>query len=77
VLAAASGSVTEVGHGLDTIATATDGQRRVSGDVAQNIELIAAMARENSAAIEGTASAAHQLERLATDLQSAVGRFKT
>ena len=77
VLAGATGSVTEVGHGLDAIATATDEQRRVSGNVAQNIELITAMARENSAAVEHTASAAHQLEALAANLQSAVGRFKT
>ncbi|MGE5466586.1 MAG: methyl-accepting chemotaxis protein [Ignavibacteria bacterium] len=77
VLAAASSSVTEVGHGLDTIAAATEEQRRVFTDVAHNIEAIAAMARENSAVVEQTSDSARQLEDLANNLQSAVGRFKT
>ena len=77
VLAAASGSVTAVGQGLDTIAAATEEQRRVFTDVASNIEAIAAMARENSMAVEQTSASARQLESLANDLQSAVGRFKT
>jgi methyl-accepting chemotaxis protein len=77
VLAAASNSVTEVGHGLDTIAAATEEQRRVFTDVAKNIEAIAAMARENSTAVEQTSLSARQLEDLANNLQSAVGRFKT
>ena len=77
VLAAASSSVTEVGHGLDSIAAATEEQRRVFNDVAGNIEAIASMARENSEAVEQTSAAAHQLEDLANNLQSAVGRFRT
>ncbi len=77
VLAAASNSVTEVGSGLDTIAAATEQQRRVFTDVATNIEAIAAMARENSQAVEQTSASAHQLENLANNLQNAVGRFKT
>jgi methyl-accepting chemotaxis protein len=77
VLAAASTSVTEVGHGLDTIAAATEEQRRVFTDVAHNIEAIASMARENSTAVEQTSASARQLEDLANNLQSAVGRFKT
>jgi len=76
ILQAANGSVTEVGHGLDAIAAATDEQRRVSGEVADNIEAIAAMARENNDAVEQTASAAQSLESLADGLQSTVGRFK-
>ncbi|MDK9724391.1 MAG: methyl-accepting chemotaxis protein [Sterolibacteriaceae bacterium MAG5] len=77
VLAAASTSVTEVGHGLDTIAAATEEQRRAFTEVATTIEAIAAMARENSQAVEQTSASAHQLESLANNLQSAVGRFKT
>ncbi len=77
VLAAASSSVTEVGHGLDSIAAATEEQRRVFNDVAGNIEAIASMARENSEAVEQTSAAAHQLEDLANTLQNAVGRFRT
>jgi methyl-accepting chemotaxis protein len=77
VLASASSSVTEVGSGLDSIAAATEEQRRVFTDVAHNIEAIAAMARENSTAVEQTSASARQLEDLANNLQSAVGRFKT
>ncbi len=76
VLEAANGSVTEVGHGLDAIAQATDHQRRVSGEVAGGIEAIAGMARDNSGAGEKTAGAAHDLRRLAESLQNLVGRFR-
>ncbi|HEX8962823.1 MAG TPA: methyl-accepting chemotaxis protein, partial [Rhodocyclaceae bacterium] len=77
VLSAASSSVTEVGHGLDVIASATEEQRRVFTDVAHNIEAIANMARENNSVVEQTSASARQLEELANNLQSAVGRFKT
>ena len=76
ILHATNGSVTEVGHGLDAIATATDQQRRVSGDVEASIEAIAGMARDNTGSVEQTASAAHDLKRLAEGLATMVGRFK-
>ena len=76
VLAATNGSVTEVGHGLDAIASATDQQRRFSGEVENSIEAIAGMARENSGTVEQTAGAAHDLKRLAEGLAALVGRFK-
>ncbi|MGB4064699.1 MAG: methyl-accepting chemotaxis protein [Azonexus sp.] len=76
VLEATNGSVTEVGHGLDAIASATDQQRRFSGDVESSIEAIAGMARENSGTVEQTAGAAHDLKRLAEGLATLVGRFK-
>jgi methyl-accepting chemotaxis protein len=76
VLQATNGSVTEVGHGLDAIASATDQQRRFSGDVENSIEAIAGMARENSGTVEQTAGAAHDLKRLAEGLAALVGRFK-
>ena len=76
VLQATNGSVTEVGHGLDAIASATEQQRRVSGDVEASIEAIAGMARDNTGAVEQTAGAAHDLKRLAEGLASMVGRFK-
>jgi len=76
VLAATNGSVAEVGHGLDAIAQATDQQRHFSGDVETSIEAIAGMARENSGTVEHTATAAHDLKRLAEGLASLVGRFK-
>jgi methyl-accepting chemotaxis protein len=77
VLATASTSVIEVDSGLDAIAAATDEQRRVSGEVAQNIESIAAMSRDNALAVEQTAASAQDMEVLAENLQSTVGRFKT
>ncbi|WP_434513339.1 methyl-accepting chemotaxis protein [Dechloromonas sp. ARDL1] len=76
VLQATNGSVAEVGHGLDTIASATEQQRRFSGDVENSIESIAEMARENSGTVEQTAGAAHDLKRLADSLAALVGRFK-
>lgn len=76
ILQATNGSVSEVGHGLDTIADATDQQRRVSGAVESSIEAIAEMARDNTTAVEQTAGAAHDLKNLADRLESVVGRFK-
>ncbi len=76
ILQATNGSVTEVGHGLDAIAAATDQQRRFSSDVEASIEAIAGMARENSGTVEQTAGAAHDLKRLADGLAGLVGRFK-
>ena len=65
-----------MGNGLDTITGATDEQRRVSREVADNIDAIADMARQNNLAVEETAAAAQSLESLAQGLQSTVGRFK-
>jgi len=76
VLQATNGSVAEVGQGLDAIASATEQQRRFSGDVESSIESIADMARENSGTVEQTAGAAHDLKRLADGLAALVGRFK-
>ncbi|MCX8087465.1 MAG: methyl-accepting chemotaxis protein [Rhodocyclaceae bacterium] len=70
-------SVEQVGLGLDTIAAATEEQRRVSTEAFTNIEAIAAMARDNSEAVEQTAQSAQRLETLAEKLQSTVGRFRT
>ncbi len=76
VLQATNGSVTEVGHGLDNIAAATEQQRRFSGDVEASIEAIAGMARENTGTVEQTTGAAHDLKQLADGLSTLVGRFK-
>ncbi len=70
-------SVEQVGVGLDTIAGATEEQRRVSTEAFTNIEAIAAMARDNSQAVEGTAESAQRLESLADQLQGTVSRFRT
>lgn len=76
ILLATNGSVEEVGAGLTAIATATDQQRQVSSDVADNIDAIATMAKDNSESVENTATAADDLKILADNLQSIVGRFK-
>lgn len=76
VLDAANASVTEVGEGLDRIASATAEQRRASEQVTSNIEAIASMAKENNRAIEDTVQAARELERLAAGLQESVSRFR-
>jgi methyl-accepting chemotaxis protein len=76
ILRATNGSVSEVGHGLDTIAAATDEQRRVSREVVSNIDVIAEMARQNDLAVEQTAAAAQSLQSLAQELQTTINRFK-
>jgi methyl-accepting chemotaxis protein len=77
ILSAASGSVADVGKGLDSIAEATGEQRLAAANVASNIEQIAAMANENANAVDQTAAAALGLESLASELQGAVSQFKT
>jgi methyl-accepting chemotaxis protein len=77
VLAGASDSVVAVGAGLDSIANATDEQRRAAAEVAAGIEKIAAMAHDNSEAASQTAHAARSLEALAEEQLATVGRFKT
>jgi methyl-accepting chemotaxis protein len=76
-ISGANQSVEQVGGGLDSIASATEEQRRVSTDAFTNIEAIAAMAHDNSDAVEQTAEAAQRLESLANELQGLVGRFRT
>ena len=65
-----------VGHGLDEIAEATEQQRSASAAMASSIDMIAAMTRDNTSAVESTASAARDLESLACHLQQTVERFR-
>jgi len=76
-IAEANQSVEQVGLGLDEIANATEEQRRLSTEAFRHIEAIAAMAQDNSNAVEQTADSAQQLETLAGQLQNTVGRFRT
>jgi methyl-accepting chemotaxis protein len=76
VFSASNRSVEQVGSGLDNIATSTEEQRRVSTEAFTNIEAIAAMAHDNSDAIEQTAQSVQRLEDLANELQNTVGRFR-
>ena len=76
VLDAANGLVVEVGDGLDQIAATTEEQQNASASVKESIAAIAEMACENDTAIELTEEAAHEMERLASQLQESVARFK-
>jgi methyl-accepting chemotaxis protein len=76
VFSASNRSVEQVGSGLDSIASSTEEQRRVSTEAFTNIEAIAAMAHDNRDAIEHTAQSVQRLEELANELQNTVGRFR-
>lgn len=77
ILVAASGSVTQVGEGLDVIADATRDQQQAVNGVAGNIERIASVAAETNEAAQQSVGSARRLEGLAADLQALVGKFKT
>lgn len=51
-------------------------QSVASNDIAKNVEKIAQMSEENSAAVQETANAARHLEQLAASMQNTIGRFK-
>jgi len=76
VLESGNATVAMVCEGVDRIAEATEAQRNASAQVTQNIETIAAMARDNDAAIGHTVSAAQDMSQQANGLQEAVARFK-
>ncbi|MDR2014546.1 MAG: methyl-accepting chemotaxis protein [Azoarcus sp.] len=76
VLNSANELVVAVGDGLDQIAETSTEQQNTSTSVRESIAVIANMARENDTAIGLTAEAAHEMERLASQLQESVSRFK-
>ena len=76
VIVSANESVEAVGRGLDEIAGATERQRAASRRVAESIDAMAEMARASNGAVESTADAARDLERLASELQETVARFR-
>jgi len=51
-------------------------QRGASTDLARNVESIAQMSEENSAAVGSVASTAHRLLTVADSLKSSVSRFR-
>ncbi len=74
----------EVGHtvaaanrGVDEITASVREQKTVTSDIARNMEQIAQMSESSSAAVMESAEAAHHLERLAANLQSAVAGLKS
>jgi methyl-accepting chemotaxis protein len=61
---------------VSDISNALREQSSASNDIARNVERIAQMSEENSAAVRGTAETARELERLASELQNEVRRFR-
>jgi methyl-accepting chemotaxis protein len=51
-------------------------QSVASGEIARNVERVAAMAAENCTIVAGNAATAGQLEQLSEALEAGVNRFK-
>ncbi len=67
---------TRVAQVVGNISDALREQSEASRSIAQNVEKIAQMSEENSAAVLQTANAAGHLEKLALSLQTTISRFK-
>jgi len=76
VLAQSNESVEGVNRGVDGITSSVNEQKRVSQDIAHNVENIASMAESNNASIMRTVRAAKDMEQLAGNLKQSVGHFK-
>ena len=61
---------------VSDISNALREQSLASNEIARNVERIAEMSEANSAAVQGTAQTARELERLAGELQEEVRRFR-
>ena len=68
--------VQKVSKGMQGIVTAMDTIDEVSRSTSEETQTISAAAEEQSASSEEIASASHSLADLATELQSATGKFK-
>jgi methyl-accepting chemotaxis protein len=77
VLIQAGESVTNSSHGVSDIAASVNEQSIASNEIARNVEKIAQMSEENHAAVHSNSQDIERLEKLANELQTAVGRFKT
>ena len=71
-----SGSVDKVSTNTQNIVSAVDDIDTVSRKTAEHTQTISAAAEEQSASSQEIASASQSLATLATDLQTAVGKFK-
>jgi len=67
---------TQVIASVNDISSALREQSQASSSVARNVEQIAQMAESNNAAVNETASTAQELERLASDLQGQMRRYR-
>ncbi|MFC5299739.1 methyl-accepting chemotaxis protein [Azospira restricta] len=76
VLASAEEAVIGTRGGLNDITAAMHEQAAATTNIAQNVERIAQMAEENTAAASQTAGAAGELRDLAQDLAGTVNRFR-
>jgi len=70
-------SSSSVINAVSDISSALREQRIASTEIAMNVEKIAHMTEESSAAIANVSSASAQLERLAEELQQEVAKFST
>ncbi len=66
----------QVGSTVNDITSAIREQSHASADIAHNVEHVAQMSEQNSAAVQQAAYAAHRLEGLAGNLKHAVSRFR-
>ena len=58
------------------VADATHEQSAASTSIAQRVELVANMVEETTNTIRDTASSAHELEVIASNLKALIGRFR-
>ncbi|GAB4173201.1 MAG: methyl-accepting chemotaxis protein [Rhodocyclaceae bacterium] len=75
VLGAANGEVSHTRAGMSEISSSVREQTIASNGIARNVERIARMAGENSAAVERAAEEARRLEELAGNLSEVANRF--
>jgi methyl-accepting chemotaxis protein len=61
---------------IDSISDALREQRGASTELARNVEAIAQMSEENSAAVGSVASTSHRLLTVADSLKGSVSRFR-
>ena len=61
---------------IESISDALREQRGASTELARNVEAIAQMSEENSAAVASVAGTAHRLVTVSDSLKSSVARFR-
>ncbi|AOZ51006.1 methyl-accepting chemotaxis protein [Chromobacterium vaccinii] len=71
-----AGNVDRVKGSLSTISISLNEQQQAGTSIAANVEQVAQMSEETSAAATQTAEAAGQVEQMAGALQAAISRFK-
>ncbi len=76
ILVQANAVVSSVNAGVDEITAAVNEQKRVSQDIARNVENIASMAGENYSSVQGSVQAVDMMEHVATELKRSVEHFK-